>query len=181
MTDDNDFKRLVRQRMAKTGESYSTARARLRPLSATADRPALTTDGFRRDVLTRSGLERLGLHLERRYGIRTTRLVELDLGVLRIDRGGDPAWIARVFPAARPLEHVEGDADILRFVAAHGIASERCAHDEPVSVLQGQGVLVTECLPGMNGRSDVWGESLLRLGALVGQLSALPSEAGDGV
>src|SRR3954452_13401108 len=180
MTDDKDFKRLVRQRMAKTGESYATARARLRPQHGTTGTPPLSVAAFAEEVLARSSLDSLGAHLEARYGIRATRLVELDLGVFRVDRGGEPAWIARVFPAARPLELVEGDADILRFVASRGIAAERCAHDEPVSVLDGQSVLVTECLPGLNGRSDTRGDTLFRLGALVGEVTNLPSSRRHG-
>jgi Ser/Thr protein kinase RdoA (MazF antagonist) len=180
MTDDKDFKRLVRQRMAKTGESYATARARLRPQPGRTGAPPLTVAAFREEVLSRSSLESLGAHLEGRYGIRATRLVEQDLGVYRVDRGGEPAWIARVFPAARPLELLEGDAEILQFVAGRGVAAERCAHDEPVSVLDGQGVLVTECLPGLNGRSDTRGDTLFRLGALVGQVTNLPSSRRDG-
>src|SRR4051812_49692250 len=104
MTDDKDFKRLVRQRMAKTGESYATARSRLRPQPGTTGAPPLTVAAFREDVLARSSLDSLGAHLEARYGIRATRLVEQDLGVFRVDRGGEPAWIAPVFPAARPLD-----------------------------------------------------------------------------
>jgi hypothetical protein len=37
-----------------------------------------------------------------------------------------------------------GDAEILRYVAAHGLPAERCAADEPVSALDGRAVLVTE-------------------------------------
>jgi hypothetical protein len=43
-------------------------------------------------------------HLESRYGSRVAQLTELDLGVFRVDRRDEPSWVARVFPAARPLE-----------------------------------------------------------------------------
>jgi len=111
----------------------------------------VTGDGIDRFVermYSRTGLERLPAHLEGRYGIRVAQLTELDLGVFRVDRSDGPSWVARVFPSARPLEQVEGDAEILRALARERFPAERCAHTEAVSTHEGQGVLVTEFVEG---------------------------------
>ena len=62
MTADRNFKRIVRKRMAETGESYAQARAQLRPRHAvTAD--TITDEQIRELRRTQSpitpGLERL--------------------------------------------------------------------------------------------------------------------------
>ena len=88
--------------------------------------------------------ERLRAHLETRYGITVDAMTELDLGVWRIGRTGGPDWVARWFAARRPAEAVAGDAAILRYLTAREFPAERCAADEPVSLLDGRSVLVTE-------------------------------------
>jgi Ser/Thr protein kinase RdoA (MazF antagonist) len=173
VTDGKDFKRLVRQRMAKTGESYTTARARLRPLEAV---PPATLEEFGRRY-ERHGVEGLEAHLEARYDIRVKRVTDLDNGVLRIDRDSGPSWVARVSPDVRQLSQVEQDAAVLNFLAADDFPAERCAHDQPVSVLDGQGVLVTELVPGDNARMDMSGQTLFALGDLLGRLHTLPDTA----
>ncbi|HEX7165590.1 MAG TPA: phosphotransferase [Acidimicrobiales bacterium] len=176
MTEGKDLKRLVRQRMAKTGESYTTARAHFRPPVPREPQPEeVSVAAFRDGIYTRSGLDRLGAHLEARYGAPVTKLTELDVGVFRADRRDAPAWVARVFPAARPVELVEGDADILRHLEANDFRAERCADDEAVSVLDDQGVLVTEYVLGMSGRTDTNGQTLFDLGEQLGRLQTLPS------
>ncbi|WP_232847797.1 hypothetical protein [Occultella kanbiaonis] len=40
MTEESDFKKLVRERMAQTGENYTTARAAFRPDEPAAARPS---------------------------------------------------------------------------------------------------------------------------------------------
>lgn len=170
MTDDKDRKRLVRQRMAKTGESYTAARANLFPVDAPADVIA----AFRRDRYELRGLQGLARHLEQVYGIEVTARTDLDTGVVRISHtAGD--WVARVFSEARPIESVRGDAEILQRLEQHGIDAERCAHDAPVSELDGQGVLVTKWIRGQNARNDVSGETLSGLGDLLGRVHTLPA------
>ena len=117
---------------------------------------------------SRVGLERLTAHLQDRYGIRVAELTELDLGVFRVDRHDGPTWVARVFPAARALSEVEGDAKILNVLQKAGFPAERCAHPEAVSTHEGQGVLVTEFVPGVG--PDGRGRTFAILGALLGAL-----------
>lgn len=180
MTESKDLKRLVRQRMAKTGESYTTARAHFRPPPPHEPlAEEVSVAAFRDGIYTRSGLDRLGAHLEARYSSPVTKLTELDVGVFRVDRRDAPTWVVRVFPAARPIELVEGDAAILRHLEAHDFRAERCAHDEAVSVLDDQGVLVTEYVLGLSGRFDASGETLFNLGDQLGRLHMLPG-APDG-
>ena len=76
------------------------------------------------------------------------RLTELDLGVYRVGRRDGPDWVARVFAADRPLAAAEGDAALLRRLEQQEFPAERCAAQEPVSVHEGQGVLVTRYVPG---------------------------------
>jgi Ser/Thr protein kinase RdoA (MazF antagonist) len=126
--------------------------------------------------------ERLRAHLQARYGIDVTAMTDLDLGVWRVGRADGPDWVARWFPARRPAEAVAGDAEILRYAAAHDFPAERCAADEPVSALDGRGVLVTEWadpVPRERRREAIRAVGGLgRLGALVGRLTTLPAADG---
>ena len=56
-----------------------------------------------------------------------TEIAQLDLGVYRVDRADGDSWVARLFPAVRPREHVDGDAEILRWLAALDYPAERPA------------------------------------------------------
>jgi Ser/Thr protein kinase RdoA (MazF antagonist) len=123
--------------------------------------------------LSRTGLNRLPQHLAETYGFVTTQLVELDVGVFRADRTDGPSWVARVFPAARPVAEVEGDAAILDNLAAAGFPAERCAHPRPVSTLDGQGVLVTEFVEPASALRP--GQVFAILGGLLGALAKNPA------
>jgi len=112
--------------------------------------------------------ERLPSHLEERYGISVASVAGLDVGVLRVERRDGPSWVARVFAARRPIEAVEGDARILRALESARFPAERCAHAEPTSTLEGQGVLVTEYVDGRRAASG--GRTFAVLGALLGLL-----------
>jgi Ser/Thr protein kinase RdoA (MazF antagonist) len=172
MTRDKDFKRLVRQRMAKTGESYSAARTKLRaPRSGNEQRESI--DAFRRRMYVRSAVDGLAAHLEATYGIDVAKLTELDVGVFCVDARGGPTWVARVFPGSRTIEDVRADAEVLRCLATADFPAERCAHAEPISEMSGQGVLVTNFLPGDNLRMDVSGPTLFALGDTLGRLHTL--------
>jgi Ser/Thr protein kinase RdoA (MazF antagonist) len=121
--------------------------------------------------------ERLRAHLETRYGSPVDAMTEIDLGVWRVGRADGPDWVARWFPARRPAGAVAGDAAILRYLAAHKFPAERCAADEPVSVLDGRSVLVTEWadpVPRQQRRDAIRAAGGLRhLGALLGRLHTL--------
>jgi Ser/Thr protein kinase RdoA (MazF antagonist) len=109
-------------------------------------------------------------HLEKRYGVCVAGSKALDVGVFRLDFDGNPSWVARVFPAARPLEDVAGDAAILRRLERRGFPAERCAHPEPVSSFGAHGVLVTEFVE--RGKPLRPGRPAAILGALLGRLHA---------
>jgi Ser/Thr protein kinase RdoA (MazF antagonist) len=137
-----------------------------------------SVDAFKSLAYTRVGIERLPSHLEDCYGIRVAAVTELDMGVLRVDRHDGAAWVARVFPAVRPLDAVEGDTEILRFVAEHDFPAERCASADACSTFEGQGVVVTEYVAGHNGRGDSSASTLHRMGALLGRLHTFPARSG---
>lgn len=180
MTKQASFKRAVRDHARRTAQRYTEARADLE----IAERQAFVHDRpFER--------EQLSAHLEAQYGIQVTSLASIDddpktrpLGswpghypaTLLLNRKGGAPWIARIFSSpADSVSRVEGDADILRFLASHDFPAERVANPEPVSVFNGKGVIVTEFVEG--GRPDATAIQH-ELGRLLGRLHSLP--AGDG-
>jgi Ser/Thr protein kinase RdoA (MazF antagonist) len=136
-----------------------------------------SVERFKAQAYRRVGQESLPAHLEKTYGVSVAATKELDGGVVRIDLADGAPWVARVFPAARPLDAVEGDAEILQLVARHDVPAERCVPD-PMSVHEGQGVLVTELVPGTNARGDARPALLRRLGELLGRLHTFPEADG---
>ncbi len=124
----------------------------------------------------RSGIDDLPDHLRGTYGIAVSRLRELDVGVFHVERDDGPSWVARVFPASRPVESAQGDAEILQTLERSDFPAERCAHPDPVSTHCGQPVVVTEYVPG---KTPVGTEAnLRRLGDLLGRLHTLPASPG---
>jgi len=177
VTRNSDFKRLVRQRMAETGETYTVARSHFAqpPTAATPKRAAgQTIAAFRKKVYQRARTEDLAQHLTDRYGVNVSGTTELDLGVYRVDLSGEPSWVARVFPATRSFDAASGDAEILAFLEEHGFPAERLAAAEPISDLARQPVLVTKWIDGTNQRSGKRNDLIQSLGALLGRLHALP-------
>ena len=128
--------------------------------------------------LTRLGAERLPAHLAERYRIAVTRLTELDLGVYRVDRRDGPSWVARLFPPDRPAAEAAADGAVLQFLADRGFPAERCAAAEPLSVLDGQGLLVTEhvtSVPRAERQGAIRSLGGLRwLGDMLGRLHTMP-------
>jgi methyltransferase (TIGR00027 family) len=120
----------------------------------------------------RRGMDGLADHLAETYGIAVTGIGRLDVGVVRVDRADGPAWVARVFPAARPVEVTRGDADVLRFLAGAGYPAERVAAADPVSEHHGQAVLVTEFVGGKAAQPTQ--ATFRALGELLGRLHTLP-------
>jgi hypothetical protein len=140
MTKAASFKRAVRSRARQTGQKYTTARS------------AMESDDLRKRISRPVQHEALKVHLEKRYGIRIARLAAFDgdhPATLRLERAEGMPWVARVFTSTADLvERVEGDAEILRWLQSQGYPAERLAHPEPVSLLDGSAVMVTELVPG---------------------------------
>jgi methyltransferase (TIGR00027 family) len=118
------------------------------PASDAQPRTTSMVGRFIEEMLRRAGTDTLGGHLETTYGVPITGTRELDLGVHAVERSDGSRWMARVFPAARTTAAVRADAAALGWLAAAGFPAERCADPEPVSIHEGQPVLVTEFLPG---------------------------------
>jgi Ser/Thr protein kinase RdoA (MazF antagonist) len=125
---------------------------------------------------------RLQSHLESRHGIGVTEATRLDAGVFLFRRPDGPSWVARWFPSARSKDAARGDADVLRFLAEQYFPAERLATPDPLSVLDGQSVLVTEYVdpvPREERRAAIKSCGGVRhLGALLGRLHTLPDGAG---
>src|SRR5438128_507011 len=91
--------------------------------------------------------------------------------IYRVQRSAGLPWVVRLFPPARQLERVLGDAAVLRHVASHGIKAEQvvlASDGQPCVELHGRGVLVTEWIEGT--RPDRSAEGLRRIGEAVGRL-----------
>lgn len=122
------------------------------------------------------GKKRLTAHLGERYDVTVQRLVELVPGVFRLEVDDGKRWVARILPPARPLDDVAGDAAFLDFFEERGFSSERCAHAEPVSSVDGYPVLVTEWVDGRHfGHHDVTADNLRQVGSMLGALHAVPA------
>jgi hypothetical protein len=179
MTKDGNFKRAVRKHARETGQRYTQALAEMQKGNS-PDRPSRPFETV--SVKT---------HLEQTYGIRIAGLWPIDNdpttqpagsweghypSTLFVKREDGPSWVARIYSS--PNDHVsrvEGDAEILRFLAANDFPAERVAHDKPVSVLDGGGVIVTEYLGTRPDASPaLYGE----LGRLLGRLHSLPIGTG---
>ncbi len=129
------------------------------PNERTSDRVPKARSADRLDDLTEV--------LAREFGERSRKLIpfyeEADKGVYRLDRVGLP-WVVRWFPPERPLERVEGDAEILR--AVRHLAVERIVETvdgRAATAAHGRGVIVTEFIAGTPAPHDP--ASLRRLAA----------------
>ncbi len=128
---------------------------------------------FMERQLYRCGADTLAEHLQSTYGMPVTGTRELDLGVFRVDRADGSSWMARILPASRPVEATRVDADLLAWLAEIGFPAERPAGPEPVSLHDGQSVLVTQRVPGAAPPPEPG--ILERSGRLLGRLHALPA------
>lgn len=180
MTKQSSFKRAARERARATGQRYTQARADLELAN-------------RQEFVHSRPFEQVALkaHLEERYGIGIISILPIDddpatrpdgswpghyASTLVVKHGDGQRWIARVFSSsADQVSRVQGDAEILEFLASHDFPAERIAHENPVSVLNGKGIIVTKFIDG--GRPSaaaVWHE----LGDLLGRLHTLPAAGG---
>jgi Ser/Thr protein kinase RdoA (MazF antagonist) len=132
-----------------------------------------------RRTAARRGVPTLAAHLGEAHGIRVTALDQLDLGVYRVDRADGESWVARLFPALRHRAQVDGDAEILDRLAGLEYPAERLATAHPVSMHEGQPVLVTEYVTPVplaeRREAIVAGGGLRALGWLLGRLHTLAS------
>ncbi|HTU87665.1 MAG TPA: phosphotransferase [Solirubrobacteraceae bacterium] len=118
-------------------------------------------------------MDGLGRHLEDRYGVGVANITALDAGVFRVDRRDGSPWVARVFPAERPLASVDEDAALLQRLEQTGFPAERPADPEPVSELRDQGVLVTDFLTDHGPLRP--GRTAAILGIILGRMHARPA------
>jgi Ser/Thr protein kinase RdoA (MazF antagonist) len=137
----------------------------------------MSTDTPARRIASRRGVPKLAAHLGETYATEVTEVAQLDLGVYRVDRADGPSWVARLFPDVRPRARVDGDAEILRWLAHMDYPAECLAAPEPVTVLDGQPLLVTEYVPPVpryERRTAIAAAGGLRvLGWLLGRLHTL--------
>ena len=120
----------------------------------------------------------LPTHLASTYGVGVRRMVPLEPwgpeGAQRVDLDDGRSWVARPHGPARPVEEVRGDAEVLRFLAAHDFPAERLAHEDAVSTSGDHSVIVTTLLPGTNCRGDHDPMTLHAIAGLLGRLHTLP-------
>jgi Ser/Thr protein kinase RdoA (MazF antagonist) len=139
-------------------------------------------DQARQRIAARPPAPRILAHLEDHYGISVSGLTRLDLGVYRAERRDGPEWAVRIFPAVRPAAATAGDAEILGFLAEQDFGSERAAAAEPLSVIDGQTMLVTEFVaagPRSERAAAIRAAGgLRRLGEMLGQLASMPADGG---
>ncbi len=167
MTKRGSFKRAVRREAQQSGRTYTQALSGIR------------RDQIRERMSAAWRADGLASHFEQLYDIDVASISPIARhggGVLRVDRRDGPAWVARVFPQVRGIDAVRGDADILRFLERHDFPAERCAHPEPVSSYEDQGVLVTTFVDGEPCGFAV--EDEFALADLYGRLHALPPGEG---
>ncbi|MEQ7127717.1 phosphotransferase [Actinopolymorpha sp. B11F2] len=182
MTKQGSFKRAARERARATGQRYTQARADLELAN-------------RQEFIHSRPFEEVPLkaHLEQQYGIEINSILPIDDDPATRPDGSWPGhypstlvvkhvdgqqWIARIFSSsADRVSRVQGDAEILQFLAAHDFPAERIARDDPVTVLDGKGIIVTTFIDGGRpsaGSPAVWHE----LGDLLGRLHTLPAAGG---
>lgn len=161
MTKSGGFKRVVREHAQTTGQRYTEAR------------DELEGDSLDERVFYTVGVDDVRDHLDDRFGGGTERIALCgwhSKSVFRADRSDGAAWVVRVFPRARPMARVEGDVAILSFLERHRFPGERLVGNG-ASVLDGQGVIVTEAI---SGPAPTPGLDTLRSTAdLLGRLHAL--------
>lgn len=83
-------------------------------------------------MITCTDFPSLRAHLETQYNIVVSRITQLDRVIFWIDRQEGPSWIARVLESSCPIEVVEGDTEILRFLERLGFPAERCANPSSI-------------------------------------------------
>jgi len=182
MTKQSSFKRAARERARATGQRYTQARD---DLELANGQEFVHSRPFENAALK--------AHLEEQYGIRIASILPIDddpatrprdswpghyPSTLVVKHSDGTRWIARIFSSsADRVSRVQDDAEILQFLASHDFPAERIAHDDPVTVLDGKGIIVTRFIDGGRpsaGSPAVWYE----LADLLGRLHTLPAAGG---
>jgi Ser/Thr protein kinase RdoA (MazF antagonist) len=128
----------------------------------------------------RRGVDTLPAHLEEVLGSAVAKVRQLDVGVFRVDRRPGAPVVVRLFAARRAHAAVVGDLAVLEQLGAAEFPAERPFGSEPLSVHDGQSVLVTHFVRGVPRSGRPAGDQVAVLGALVGRLHGLvPAGAAD--
>lgn len=136
--------------------------------------PAPAFDAVLAGMHERVGVDTLPAHLETAHGITVAKLQQLDVGVFRVDRvDHGPTLVARLFSAARAHAAAEADLAVLRYLADIGFPAERPVAERPLSIHDGQSVLVTEFVRGAP-RAKRPAYPIVTLGRVIGRLHTLP-------
>ncbi|MGH9125369.1 MAG: phosphotransferase, partial [Acidimicrobiales bacterium] len=142
--------------------------------------PAPSFDATLTRMYQRTGVDRLPAHLEEVFGITVAKIRQLDVGVFRVDRVKATPLLVRLFSERRPHAGALGDLAVLRQLQAAEFPAERPFGTEPLSIHEGQSVLVTDFVRAAP-KSAAPARPVMALGALVGRLHklALPTGAAD--
>jgi Ser/Thr protein kinase RdoA (MazF antagonist) len=140
--------------------------------------PAPSFDATIVRMFRRMGVDTLPAHLEEVLGIAVSKVQQLDVGVFRVDRLKGTPVVARLFSGRRPPAAALGDLAVLEQLQAAGFPAERPLGPEPLSIHDGQSVLVTHFV--RKAPKSAWpaGDPVVALGALVGRLHRLTQPAG---
>lgn len=128
--------------------------------------------------------ERLASHLRDTHGADVASVSRISVHkphVFRVELADGDAWVARVWPASRPLAAVEQDARILGLLADQDFPAERLVTDQPVTDFDGGTVILTGFVDG--GELPTGAAKFEAMADLLGRLHALPIElagVGDG-
>ncbi len=126
----------------------------------------------------RVGVDTLPAHLEKTCRITIAKVQQLDVGVFRVDSRERPLpLVARLFSAARPYAAAEADLAVLSYLAEVDFPAERPFGDAPLTVHDGQAVLVTGFVKQVP-KPKRPPHPIYTLGARIGQLNRLDVPAG---
>ncbi|HET9060372.1 MAG TPA: phosphotransferase [Acidimicrobiales bacterium] len=143
------------------------------------DGPAATKSAlgcFCEWVFHRDATASLGEHLSGAYGIAVERVEELDVGTFKVQIKSGSPWVARVFPSTRPEADVQREVDVMHHLDPVGFPVEKFPVARPVSVLEGQPVVVTEFVHGSEMKSGA--ANFGRIGRLLGELHTVQVDEG---
>lgn len=178
VTDNRDFKRLVRKRMAATGEPYTVARSHFirseDKESSGASAETATVSYYKDQIYSSVSPDLIGSHIQERHAVEVSRVDILDLGVFRVDLRSGPSWVARAFPAVRSDEACKADFEMLDHLQRHSFPAERLTGPDALTRMGDRWVITTELVPGKNRRNDPSATLMRSLGDMVGWLASLP-------